>query len=69
MGTFLSQLSRMGVLWPAFGRFIDAYPVAFSLLQGALSPAVTALVFLTSADAYAATDPVAGQSNATRARG
>ncbi|KAF5106034.1 hypothetical protein DV453_004264 [Geotrichum candidum] len=46
MGTFLSQLSRMGVLWPAFGRFTDAYPVAFSLLQGALSPAVTALVFL-----------------------
>jgi hypothetical protein len=46
MGTFLSQLSRMGVLWPAFGRFIVAYPVAFSLLQGALSPAVTAMVFL-----------------------
>lgn len=46
MGTFLTQLSRLGVLWPAFGRFIVAHPVIFSLLQGALSPTVTALVFL-----------------------
>lgn len=46
MGTFLSQLSRIGALWPAFSTFMGNYPVLFSVLQGVLSPIVTALVFL-----------------------
>lgn len=46
MGTFLSQLSRIGVLWPPFNTFMINYPVIFSILQGVLSPIITSLVFL-----------------------
>lgn len=46
LGAFLSQLSRIGVLWPPFNRFIYGYPVLFSIVQGVLAPVVTSLIFL-----------------------
>lgn len=46
LGAFLSQMSRIGVLWPAFARFIDEYPILFSILQGIGAPLVTGLIFL-----------------------
>lgn len=46
LGAFLSQMSRIGVLWPPFARFIDDYPILFSILQGIGAPLVTGLIFL-----------------------
>lgn len=46
MGTFLSQLSRIGALWKPFNVFINNYPVLFSIVQGVISPMITSLIFL-----------------------
>lgn len=46
MGTFLSNLSRIGALWKPFNTFIYEYPTLFSILQGVLSPIITSLIFL-----------------------
>lgn len=46
MGVFLSNLNRIGALWPTFDGFMYNYPVIFSILQGVLSPVVTGLIFL-----------------------
>lgn len=46
LGTFLSNLSRIGALWSPFNGFMSEYPVLFSILQGVLSPIVTSLIFL-----------------------
>lgn len=46
MGTFLSQLNRIGMLWTPFNTFMAEYPIWFSILQGVLSPIITSLVFL-----------------------
>lgn len=46
MGVFLSNLNRIGALWPPFIGFMYSYPVLFSILQGVLSPVVTSLIFL-----------------------
>ncbi|KAK9484318.1 hypothetical protein V1527DRAFT_470199 [Lipomyces starkeyi] len=46
IGTFLSQISRIGVLWDAFGRYMDRHPSLFSFIQGFISPAVTSAIFL-----------------------
>lgn len=46
IGCFLSNLSRIGVLWKPFGYFMDGHTVLFAILQGFLSPIVTTLIFL-----------------------
>lgn len=46
LGTFLSNLSRIGSLWSPFNTFMYNYPVFFSILQGVLSPIVMSLIFL-----------------------
>ncbi|ODQ68194.1 DUF221-domain-containing protein [Nadsonia fulvescens var. elongata DSM 6958] len=46
MGTFLSQISRIGVFWPAFGRFMNGHPLLLSILQGFISPVITSAIFL-----------------------
>lgn len=46
LGTFLSQLGRIGALWPPFNTFMDSFPFLFSIIQGILSPTVTSLIFL-----------------------
>ncbi|KAK9453503.1 hypothetical protein V1511DRAFT_522718 [Dipodascopsis uninucleata] len=46
IGTFLSQISRIGVLWESFGEYMDKHPTAFSFIQGFISPAVTSAIFL-----------------------
>lgn len=46
IGAFLSNLSRIGTLWPPFNTFISRYPVLFSIIQGIIAPLVTALIFL-----------------------
>lgn len=46
IGAFLSQLSRIGVLWPPFKTFINDFPTLFSIIQGIGAPLVTALIFL-----------------------
>lgn len=46
LGAFLSQLSRIGVLWPPFNTFVAGYPVLFSIVQGVIAPLVTSLIFL-----------------------
>lgn len=46
MGVFLSNLNRIGALWPPFTGFMYNYPIIFSILQGVLSPVVTSLIFL-----------------------
>jgi len=45
IGCFLSNLTRLGAVWPAFGAAIDTNPTGFAILQGILAPAVTTLVF------------------------
>lgn len=46
IGAFLSQMSRIGTLWPAFNVFMIRYPVLFSILQGIIAPIITSLIFL-----------------------
>ncbi|KAK9463808.1 uncharacterized protein V1516DRAFT_668757 [Lipomyces oligophaga] len=46
IGTFLSQISRIGVLWDSFGDFMDRHQNFFSFVQGFLSPLVTSLLFM-----------------------
>lgn len=46
LGSFLSNLGRIGALWKDFDGFIYNYPILFSILQGVLSPIVTSLIFL-----------------------
>lgn len=46
IGCFITDLSRIGQLWPAFQRFLDGNPTLFAIIQGFLSPMVTALIFL-----------------------
>ena len=46
IGCFLSQLSRLGVVWPAFQTFMSAHQTAFAIIQGFLAPSITTLVFM-----------------------
>ncbi|KAJ8098653.1 hypothetical protein POJ06DRAFT_225501 [Lipomyces tetrasporus] len=46
IGTFLSQISRIGVLWDSFGAYMNRHPSMFSFIQGFISPAVTSAIFL-----------------------
>lgn len=46
LGAFLSQLSRIGVLWHPFSTFIIRYPILFSIVQGIIAPLVTSMIFL-----------------------
>ncbi|KAK9368884.1 hypothetical protein V1509DRAFT_621778 [Lipomyces kononenkoae] len=46
IGTFLSQISRIGILWNAFGAYMNRHPSLFQFIQGFISPAVTSAIFL-----------------------
>ncbi|ANB11284.1 Csc1p [Sugiyamaella lignohabitans] len=46
IGCFLSDLSRIGVLWDNYQIFLDGHPTLFAILQGVLSPIVTSIIFL-----------------------
>ncbi|PYH77266.1 DUF221-domain-containing protein [Aspergillus uvarum CBS 121591] len=43
---FLSNLSNLGLVWPAFQTSLDANPKVWAAVQGILSPAITSLVYL-----------------------
>ncbi|KAL4868877.1 hypothetical protein BDV12DRAFT_168808 [Aspergillus spectabilis] len=43
---FLSNLSNLGLVWPAFQRSLDANSHVWAAVQGILSPAVTSLFYL-----------------------
>ncbi|KAL3464418.1 hypothetical protein BJX64DRAFT_254961 [Aspergillus heterothallicus] len=43
---FLSNLSNLGLVWPAFQRSLDANSHVWAAVQGILSPALTSLVYL-----------------------
>lgn len=45
IGCFISNLSRLGSVWPAFGAAMSQHPTLFAVLQGFLSPTITTLVF------------------------
>ncbi|KAI9374680.1 hypothetical protein BJX61DRAFT_540587 [Aspergillus egyptiacus] len=46
IAVFLSNLSNLGLVWPAFQRSLDANRHVWAAVQGILSPAVLALVYL-----------------------
>lgn len=43
---FLSNLSNLGLVWPAFQTSLNANPKVWAAVQGILSPAITSLVYL-----------------------
>lgn len=43
---FLSNLSNLGLVWPAFQTSLSQSPKVWAAVQGILSPAVTSLVYL-----------------------
>ena len=43
---FLSNLSNLGSVWPAFQRQLEAHKTAWSIVQGIASPAITSSVYL-----------------------
>ncbi|KAK7206449.1 hypothetical protein BZA70DRAFT_294726 [Myxozyma melibiosi] len=46
IGTFLSQISRIGVLSDSFQRFANTHAGFISFIQGFVAPAVTSAIFL-----------------------
>ncbi|KAH0541414.1 hypothetical protein FGG08_004104 [Glutinoglossum americanum] len=46
MALFLSNLSNLGLVWPAFQSQLNAYPKYWAAVQGIASPAITSLVYL-----------------------
>ncbi|KAK9450533.1 uncharacterized protein V1518DRAFT_414099 [Limtongia smithiae] len=46
ISVFVSQISRIGAFWTAFGTFMDAHQTFESFLQGVISPIVTSVIFL-----------------------
>ncbi|KAJ5644960.1 hypothetical protein N7507_010971 [Penicillium longicatenatum] len=46
IAVFLSNLSNLGLVWPAFMTQLEANPNVWAAVQGILSPAVTSLVYL-----------------------
>ena len=46
IAVFLSNLSNLGLVWPAFQTSLNANPKVWAAVQGILSPAVTSLVYL-----------------------
>ncbi|PWY92381.1 DUF221-domain-containing protein [Aspergillus heteromorphus CBS 117.55] len=46
IAVFLSDLSNLGLVWPAFQTSLDANPYVWAAVQGILSPAVTSLVYI-----------------------
>ena len=45
IAVFLSQLSNLGKVWPAFQTQLEAHPVFWAVVQGVASPAVTTLFY------------------------
>lgn len=43
---FLSDLSNLGSVWPAFQTQLNAHPITWSAVQGIASPAILSLVYL-----------------------
>ncbi len=43
---FLSNLSNLGSVWPAFQTQLNGHPIAWSAVQGIASPAILSLVYL-----------------------
>ena len=43
---FLTDLSNLGLVWPAFQTNLDGHPTTWAAVQGVASPAVTSLVYL-----------------------
>ncbi|KAL4810295.1 hypothetical protein BDV18DRAFT_130704 [Aspergillus unguis] len=46
IAVFLSNLSNLGLVWPAFQTSLSASPRVWAAVQGILSPAVTSLFYL-----------------------
>lgn len=46
IGCFLTNLSRIGALWPHFAVVMEENKVGFAILQGVMAPLVTTLVFM-----------------------
>ncbi|KAJ5924729.1 hypothetical protein N7466_008916 [Penicillium verhagenii] len=46
IAVFLSNLSNLGLVWPAFQTQLEANPNVWAAAQGILSPAVTSIVYL-----------------------
>jgi hypothetical protein len=46
MAIFLSNLSNLGLVWPAFRKELFAHPKTWAAVQGVASPAVTSLIYL-----------------------
>ncbi|KAJ5584435.1 uncharacterized protein N7459_004235 [Penicillium hispanicum] len=46
IAVFLSDLSNLGTVWPAFQTSLSAYPNVWAAVQGIASPAVTSLVYI-----------------------
>ncbi|KAI9813727.1 MAG: Transmembrane protein 63C [Thelocarpon impressellum] len=42
---FLSNLSNLGLMWPAFQRSLEANPVVWAAVQGVAAPAITTLCY------------------------
>ena len=43
---FLSNLSNLGSVWPAFQRQLEGHHVGWAIVQGIASPAITSVVYL-----------------------
>lgn len=46
IAVFLSNLSNLGRLWPAFRTELDAHPTWWAIVQGVVAPALTSLFYL-----------------------
>ncbi|KAJ5094100.1 hypothetical protein N7456_009961 [Penicillium angulare] len=46
IAVFLSSLSNLGLVWPAFQTQLEANPNVWAAIQGIASPAITSLVYL-----------------------
>ncbi|KAI9749757.1 MAG: hypothetical protein M4579_006758 [Chaenotheca gracillima] len=46
MAVFLTNLSNLGNVWPAFQRSLEAHPQWWALVQGVASPAITSLLYV-----------------------
>lgn len=45
IGCFISNLSRLAAVWPAFGTAMNEHKVVFGIIQGFLAPLITNTIF------------------------
>ncbi|KIX03066.1 uncharacterized protein Z518_06616 [Rhinocladiella mackenziei CBS 650.93] len=46
IAVFLSNLSNLGLVWPAFKTQLEAHPTGWAIVQGIAAPAITSIVYL-----------------------